>query len=378
MKSIKALGVAVSLFSAVLLIGCEGPQGPPGETTVMSLEGFAADIKCGDCHNPDVDSTYYVWAKKYQWELSKHYFGGDFERNSSSCAGCHTTEGFVERMKGKVVGNHVDASPPGCFACHSPHARGDFSLRTKAPVLLTSGITGVPDQSFDYGKGNLCVQCHQPRTLSPKMNGSPPGDSLVITSSRWYPHYGVQGQMLMGTGGFQFSGYTYTGNSNHATNTVIKQEGCIACHMADASAGSGIAGGHTMNIEYVNTSGQKAWLLNGCTVSGCHASAGFTINYIGNSSLLTGGLGTHTAVEAYLDTLFQLLGKKGWIDTDPASSSFGLVKASSSRPLVIKPAVKAGAIFNYFFIEHDMSKGSHNTRYAIELLKSSIAELRKP
>ena len=386
MKSHRALFGSVLLIVLLSLVGCkgpEGPQGPPGESTVLNLEGFAADIKCGNCHNPDTDTTNYVWARKYQWELSKHFYGGDFERNSSSCAGCHTTEGFIERMQGRAVTNHVDASPPGCFACHSPHARGNFTLRKRDPVVITSAITGVPDQTFDYGKGNLCVQCHQTRViggvvLNPKMNANPPGDSLVIATSRWYPHYGVQGQMFMGTGGFKFPGYTYTGNSNHSTNTVIKQEGCIACHMADATAGSGIAGGHTMNIEYENTSGQKASLLNGCTVSGCHSAAGFTINYIGSSSSLTGGVGTHTAVEAYLDTLFRLLGTKGWMDTDPASSSYGLLKASSSKPLVIKPAVKAGALFNYFFIEHDMSKGSHNTRYAVELLKSSIAELRKP
>jgi hypothetical protein len=106
-------------------------------------------------------------------------------------------------------------------------------------------------------------------------------------------------------------------------------------------------------------------------VSGCHASTGFTIDYIGGSSSLTGGVGTHTAVEAYLDTLHSLLVAKGWIDSE------GLVKLVGGRR-VIKPAARAGAIFNYYFIEHDLSKGSHNTRYALELLKSSIEELRKP
>jgi len=38
--------------------------------------------------------------------------------------------------------------------------------------------------------------------------------------------------MLMGTGGFQFVGYNYRGNSNHTTSPAIRQEGCVACHMA--------------------------------------------------------------------------------------------------------------------------------------------------
>ena len=42
------------------------------------------------------------------------------------------------------------------------------------------------------------------------------------------------------------------------------------------------------------------------------------------------------------------------------------------------PAIKAGAMYNYFFIEHDLSQGVHNSKYAIQLLLDSIAELRKP
>jgi len=379
-KMFNAFSIFIVIILLTVLAGCEGPAGPQGEkgdqggTTVTELEGFADSINCGDCHDPDQDTVNYVWAKKYQWELSKHFFGGDFERNTDQCAGCHTTEGFIEAMQGRTVTTHVDASPPGCFACHSPHARGDFSLRNEDPVNLNGTVAGVPDAIFDYGKGNLCAQCHKPRTLSPEPDPTKTAitDTITITNNRWYPHYGVQSQMLMGTGGFQFTDYTYTGNSNHTDNTVIKQEGCISCHMADATAGSGIAGGHTMNISYLNTSGNPVSLTTGCTTSGCHTAAGFTVDYIGSSSFLTGGMGTHTATEAYLDTLHTLLLDRGWI------TASGSINASSGNPLKIAPAVKAGALFNFFFIEHDLSKGSHNTRYALELLKSSVEELRKP
>jgi hypothetical protein len=379
----KTITILCLLVVAALLVGsfegCKGdtgPAGPGGDTVTVAanLEGFKEGINCGDCHNPDTDTTYNVWAKKYQWELSKHYFGGDFERNSSTCANCHTTEGFIQATQGRPVTDHIDASPPGCFACHSPHAEGDFSLRVEGPVVINSAVAGVDDATFDYGKGNLCVNCHKTRTLSPEPNpNAGPNDTLTITSSRWYPHYGVQGQMLMGTGGFKFPDYDYTGNSYHTSSDVIKEEGCIVCHMANATAGGGIAGGHTMNIGYANTSGQPVSLLTGCTISGCHNATGFTIDYIGASAGLTGGIGSHTAVEAYLDTLHTLIVEKGWID-----EASGLVNASGSRPLKIFPAVRAGALFNYFFIEHDLSKGSHNTRYTVELLKSSIRELRKP
>jgi hypothetical protein len=386
------LGVIVALVA-----GCEGPagkdgkdgkDGDPGVTPVF--EGFAPGIRCGDCHNPDTDTTYFVWAKKYQWELSKHFFGGDFERNSATCAGCHTTEGFIQAMQGKPVTNQIDASPPGCFACHSPHARGDFSLRNAQPVVLASPIVGVADAVFDYGKGNLCAQCHKPRTLSPRPDPTKTAvtDTIVITNNRWYPHYGVQAQMLMGTGGFQFSDYTYTGNSPHTTLEGIREEGCIACHMAPAVAGSGFAGGHTMNIKYTNLSGQTAYLINGCTVSGCHASTFNILTHVSTSSALTEGQGTKVWVERYIDTLQTMLldtavvnrwnagAKKPWITV----SSTGSItpNASTASPLRISPASRAGALFNFLFIEHDLSHGGHNGKYTIELLKSSIAELRKP
>ena len=390
--------VVAGLFAGILE-GCkgpEGPAGPPGETTVVNLEGFKEGINCGDCHNPDTDTTYYVWARKYQWELSKHFFGGDFERNSSTCAGCHTTEGFIQAMQGNPVTTHVDASPPGCFACHAPHARGDFSLRNELAVTLNETVAGSGAGNFDYGKGNLCAQCHKPRTIDPKPDPTKTADTdtIKITNSSWYPHYGVQSQMLMGTGGFKFTGYNYTGNSNHTDNQVIKGtpttpgEGCISCHMADATAGSGIAGGHTMNISYLNTSGSPVSLTTGCTTAGCHTASGFTIDYIGESASLTNGLGSHTAVEAYLDTLEEMLldtditGKwmvgtpKEWIVV--SSSGEITPNASTSSPLLIRPASRSGALFNFLFVEHDLSKGSHNTRYAVELLKSSIDELRKP
>lgn len=369
----------IALILSAGLIGCEGPQGPqgdkgdPGNTTIGNLEGFAEGIVCGDCHDPDRDTVNYVWAKKYQWMLSKHFLGGDYERNTAQCSGCHTTEGFIQVMLGRPVTTHIDASPPGCFACHSPHARGNFSLRGDgAPVMLNETVAGTGTAMFDYGKGNLCAQCHKPRTLSPLPDPTKTAttDTIIITNSRWYPHYGVQSQMLMGVGGFKFANYNYSGNSNHTNNTVIKNEGCITCHMADAVAGSGFAGGHTMNISYTNISGQPAHLLSGCTLSGCHTSAGFTIDHIGASAFLTGGLGSHTATEAYLDTLHTLLSDRGWI------TASGSINASTNNPLRIAPADKAGALFNFLFIEHDRSKGSHNTLYTLELLKSSVEALR--
>lgn len=362
---------AVLVMAAVILAGCDGPAGPAGKdgssASVLNLEGFAPDIKCGTCHTPGQDTTYFVAGRVYQWAVSKHATGGTLERNGSACAGCHTTEGFIQRMNGQAVTEQPTPSPTGCFSCHSPHQRGNFSLRKATPVTIMSNISGVADASFDYGAGNQCVQCHQTRDMSPKMPGSPgPTDTLTITSSRWYGHYGMQGQMLMGVGGFKFPGYTYRGNSNHTTNASIKQEGCPTCHMAEQVypiSGTGRGGGHTMNVRYFNETGDTLYHLVGCNVSGCHGGAITTTSY----------LAAQQAVKDSLHTLETLLIQKGWLN-----ASTLLVKASSSAPLKITPAVKAGALYNYFFVEHDLSKGIHNTKYAQDLLNSSLQALRTP
>ncbi len=371
MNRMRTLSLALTITAIVsfLMTGCKGdpgPQGPPGAGS-DAFEGFAEGIQCASCHNPDVDTTYFIAGRAYQWAQSKHANGGDSERNGSSCAGCHTSEGFVQRMNGETVTNQYVPSPPGCFACHSPHSRGNFTLRKATPVTLLSNIDGVPDATFDYGKGNLCAQCHMPRSTSPKMPSNPGAtDTLRITSSRWYSHYGVQSQMLSGNGGYQFPGYTYTGNSNHTTNAVIMQEGCPTCHMAEQSyppaQGTGKAGGHTMNIHYEVEGGGEVPLLTGCLQSGCHPSS-FSAD---DMHLVQQG------IEDSLDALHDELLSRGWI------TAGGSVNASSSSPLLITPAVKAGALYNYFFIEHDLSEGIHNTKYARELLASSLEELRKP
>jgi hypothetical protein len=136
--------------------------------------------------------------------------------------------------------------------------------------------------------------------------------------------------------------------------------------------GTGNAGGHTMKITWVpdpESGGVISYFLAGCQDPGCHGETIETTDHIGPN---TEGKGAQTMIRAYMDTLYGLINDRGWFNVDT------LVNATSSSPLKISPASRAGAIWNYFFIEHEGSMGVHNTLYARELLKSSIAELRKP
>lgn len=330
--------------------GPEGPQGPPGDSYV-NWEGFADGIQCAECHNPDIDTSYYVWAVRTQWAVSKHASGGAYFENSSTCAPCHTTEGFIQQSLGQPVSDWALSSPIGCFACHSPHSRANFSLRTTEPVTMLAGIAGQSDPVFDYGTGNLCASCHKPRSINPKPDPNS-SDPITITSSRWYQHYGVQGLMLAGYSGFEFAGETYT-NSYHTNATLILEEGCGICHMALEPRNP--AGGHTMMLE-----SEEGELVAGCETTGCH-SAPMTLDYEG----------VQTDTEALLDSLGAMLFSRGWI------TSSGSVNASSSNPLIITPGWLSGAMYNYYFVEHDLSEGVHNTNYAQKLLEDSIQKLNE-
>ena len=51
--------------------------------------------------------------------------------------------------------------------------------------------------------------------------------------------------------------------------------------------------------------------------------------------------------------------------------------ASTTNPLVITPAFKAGALWNLQQVQYEKSHGMHNYKYVLALLQNSIDELRK-
>jgi hypothetical protein len=370
MKGVTTVKKFLTVLTAIVLLGliaCEGPAGPAGkdgakgadgakglDAGFVYFEGFKADIKCASCHNPDTDTTFYKAAATFQWAASKHANGGTAFESGASCAECHTTEGFVQKMNGMTVTQKTNASPVGCFACHSPHKNGDFQLRKSTAVTLFSNFTGVADYTFDYGKGNLCAQCHRPRTQTVKLDPSKStatNDTIKITSTRWYSHYGVQSQMLMGKGGYEWANQTNVVSSSfHTTSTSIKADGCTICHMTTAQGD--YSGGHSMKLE----SEEEGQNTHGCKVSGCHATTLTSLDY--KSAM--------TITHKNLDTLKVLLATAGWIDT----------VANGTKAVTITPSNKAGAIWNYFLVEHDLSSGIHNTAYANSLLRNSIAKMR--
>ncbi len=346
-----SLTIAAFAVAAIGMVGCEGPAGPPGQNGTDGTDGTNGadmDATCKVCHNETSD----LLAKQYQASKSGHMMNNNSERSSASCAACHTHEGFLDRMASgemEASADIYDPTQPNCRTCHDIHeayTEDDYAISYTDPVKLW-----INDVTVDYDNGNVCANCHQPRLIDPYPVAG--GADVSITSSRWGPHHGPQAATVWGTSMYEIAGsesYPAAGSAKHA------DAGCVACHMVAIPEHGNLAGGHTLNMNFLYH-GSVSDNVEGCV--GCHGDIDdFDVN---------GGL---TEMTALYDSLGAILVTKGWI------SETGSVKGSSSAPLVLAPD-DAGALLNWRYMLEDKSMGIHNPKYMKAALKNSIAHLSK-
>ncbi|MGC9341743.1 MAG: hypothetical protein ACP5E3_03505 [Bacteroidales bacterium] len=330
---IASMVIMATVFTMSFLSSCEGPAGVPGQD---------ANETCIQCHNDETT----VLAAMVQHSNSGHQTGSSFERNGTSCAPCHTHQGYLEIL---ATGEQMTASdvsnplPANCRTCHKIHENfdeSDFELRNTSPVTLW-----INSEEVDLGTGNQCVDCHQPRIPDPMPEMG--GGNVTITSSRWGPHHGTQSSMLWGTAGYEVAGSeSFNSPGSHPHTSA----GCNTCHMAEPFGA--FAGGHSFSMSY-EYHGRETEHLAGC--QGCHQNIEeFDLN------------GASSEVETLMADLWAILLSNEYVDDES-----GLVNASSSTPLVI-PSDHAGAILNYYMVIEDGSMGVHNPKYTKALLTNSI------
>lgn len=215
-----------------------------------------------------------------------------------------------------------NASRIDCRACHQIHTtytKDDFALRTTASVTLeASGAT------YDGGMGNLCANCHQPRTAFPAATDG----KVSVTSTHWGAHHGPVATMILGVGG---AGGVEGKPAAHYTTV---KDTCQACHMGGESVN------HTFTPNVAN-----------CVT--CHADAkNFDMN------------GVQTTIEEKLAEVKAALQGKGLLDAD------GVIVVGDY------PEAQAAALWNYLFVEEDKSMGVHNADYANALLDYALEALK--
>jgi len=303
---------------------------------------------CFSCHGIN-DLGPEVIAATAQWENSQHAVGETIGRNSGSCAGCHTSEGFVEAVTGVEYGGS-SFNTIGCFTCHDPHETESFAVRTMTEVELGNGAM------YDKGVSNLCANCHKGRrdvTTYVTDGGS--------MSSHYGPHHGPQSDMLVGENAYEYSGYTYL-NSAHTSTTL---EGCVDCHFDEAD--EYVLGGHTFWVKDEESGDEHT---DGCNVDGCHTGS-LEVDSLNRLAYVDydwdGSVeGTQDEIAGLLDSLATLLVTGNLLEYDAEDDEYHPI----SRTVTL--ADSAGAVFNFMFVEEDRSHGIHNTKYSVGLLQSSI------
>jgi len=339
------LGV-VSLGLTIAFSGCtkEGPagkDGAPGAAGEDGIDGQDGTATCVQCH----DNSQVAFAKTLQWESSTHATGGNFERNDTDCAPCHTSQGFLERM---AAGSQSTAeainnpNPPNCYTCHNIHS--DYEISDWALTYADAVDLWHPaGASVDLGTGNLCANCHQSFAADPMP--VPGGDNVNITSPYWGAHHGPVANMIGQVGGYEVGeGY---GSSFHANNV---ENSCITCHLSTAYGVQ--AGGHNMGMTYAYH-GHDVVNTAGCV--GCHSDVDALETKIEN---------TKTTISGLLDQLEAILIDQGVMD-----ESFHAIPGEMT-------ADQAGGVFNFNMVREDKSSGIHNFNYAKTLLENSIASLQ--
>jgi len=334
-KLLVLLGAMIAV--TVLFTACAGPQGEPGPAGPAGPQGpagpagesaSATDLTCTECHN----DTAIITSKKANWEESLHGQGTAFaeEGNRNTCAFCHSGAKFSESVAAGITFDKVeagDANPThqDCRTCHQIHTTytsADWALETEAPVTqIVSGLT------FDGGAGNLCANCHQARRYMANFVDKTDATKYTSTSPRFNPHLSVQGDILLGSGGFGVEG-------KPGAHYSMVEDTCVGCHMGGAETAN-----HRMEPQ-----------LSKCQE--CHADAeSYDIN------------GAVTALEERMAELKAALTAKGLLDENGAVIPGTWDEATAT------------AIWNYEVIEEDASNGVHNPNYVNALIDAAFAAL---
>ncbi|MDD3732889.1 MAG: hypothetical protein PHU88_11000 [candidate division Zixibacteria bacterium] len=324
------LSGAVFLMALLLFgLGCDR------KVTFEPSDDQASLGSCFTCHGEDG----LLLAAKGEWQNSIHASGNNVDytnRGGRNCPQCHDHQGFVDYVSTGVISppyNQVSAIH--CFTCHSPHERGNLTLRVESSYTLAN------NDIFNHGSANLCVNCHHST-----FNANSITDSVTL-SNRWGPHHGPQGDLLVGTGGYEYEDYVYE-TSPHA---FAVDDACIGCHMGNPEIHNGYqTGGHSFNMVYINEKeNDTITLVSLCADSACHPGA---VTYDIN--------GAQTEIEGLLEDLRVLLYAGGYIDDENLPTS---VKVNKEI---------AGAVLNFLLIYEDRSRGIHNYKYMKGLLESAI------
>lgn len=372
-------------------IQCESCHGPGSEHGGRK-EAISVSLRSGVCQQCHAGAPYLNrdLNRGVEWENSKHSVLVENPAFRGECIPCHTAQGFVRRVKGKLLTRLDDPQPQTCAACHDPHsARNEHQLRIAGKIALPDGTRVEADVAA------ICYACHNSRR----------NPATLAASGRLAPHFGPQGEMLEGTGAFEVGNQRYD-SSFHGSEAFVlpelrsaqsRSEKCVTCHMAPGPAegepGHHQVGGHSFNMhtpepddgsEEGEDEGEdeSEEVQNVAICRQCHRGlAGFNrpaaADYDGDGVRE----GVQTEVDHLLDILAGAIADSlaGGIG-DGLSGSFveeegRFIFKNSAGQEATPTDAQYKAAYNHHFVRNDGSHGIHNTAYALQLLQRSYRNL---
>jgi hypothetical protein len=174
-------------------------------------------------------------------EAFRHWDEDDPAVVPTSCAKCHSIDGFLDFAADGVVDAEANPGVFTCDLCHTNSQTG--AARAFASVTFPSGAV-----IEDPGAEALCLQCHQGRASTESVDGATAGIGDDTPSSRLRftnIHYFAAAATMYGTlvrGGYQYAGKTYDAKFAHVDGYAgchdchnphsleIKTENCDTCH----------------------------------------------------------------------------------------------------------------------------------------------------
>ncbi|MBN8217141.1 MAG: cytochrome c3 family protein [Spirochaetes bacterium] len=423
-----AAGLVLFIASCTPTTGPMGPGGANGTNGISGIDGApGVGANCSQCHDSDSD----IKTKIVQYNDSKHNTGSAYiaEGVIASCSRCHSDQGHqmwqaAGRPNGVTqpsyaVAQSIQINCRTCHKIHSTYTASDYTLRSEAAVTFTATAT----ITFDKGRGNVCVSCHNPRrifvagaTNSGTYYSSGSGAGTVtqytnFTSTISDPHYGTQPMILAGTAlatGFQFTNMDWTtGIPNGHYNQVA--DSCVGCHMRTTNnvSGSGRAANPGHSLAMTN---KETGVAQTTVCKSCHADIGSTFDYHMTQTTITNLMATlsnwlvtnwvmttanalqmtntflyitNWGFQGFAGTNTPLVASNWAIFTNGAKfqsntnriDAWGYLNTNAYATTNGKGSLPVGRVAaweNYRTILNDGSKGVHNYPYTLRLLQSSL------
>ncbi len=307
-------------FELVSNVQCETCHGPLAledrtflgynEHREAAIVSLAAE-NCGACHEGSHHPTFSDWQQSLHAVAKTTSIPGgafDFIASNSGCAGCHTAEGFLQFLEQDGWEPEVDA----------PGLEGhDITCAT-----CHDPHSHELDGQLRLPKDQICAKCHNPE-YNPDQVGEPDGSEVHHSTAF----------MFEGKGGYEYEGYDYQSSAH--TNVVSDK--CVECHV--------------YMLEFQEGPPEVP------------AYTGHSFNPIGEACVQC-----HSDFDPESES-FDYRGVQSRIDS-LAMALEGKLGAASSADSTTTEFYRAK--FNYDFVVADGSHGIHNTKYAFDLLTSSI------